>query len=96
MPCSAAEVRFFQTDDLLAAFGLTQCAQYLLFRVTLLRHLRVLLFALNRTTSNAPHSTYRWPDFRVLGQKLEVRSNEISADEVEVSVRIVCSPLGDS
>src|SRR5258708_4244947 len=52
-----------------AALRLPQRAQYLFLRMSLFRHLRVLLFALQRTTLAASNSTYRWPDLRVLGQE---------------------------
>jgi hypothetical protein len=35
--------------------------------MSLLRHLRVLLDLVHRTTPAAPNSTYRWLAFRVLG-----------------------------
>jgi hypothetical protein len=39
--------------------------------MSLLRHLRVLLDLVHRTTPAAPNSTYRWLAFRVLGQEAE-------------------------
>jgi len=54
--------------DSRAALRLTQCPQNLLFRMSLLRHLRVLLVLVQRTTLAPPNSTYRWLAFRVLGQ----------------------------
>ncbi len=51
-----------------AALRLTQGPQDLLFRMSLLQHLRVLLVLVHRTTLAASNSTYRWLVFRVLGQ----------------------------
>ena len=51
------------------AFRLAQRAQDLLFAVALLRHSRALLRLLQRTTAQAPFSTYRRYTFRVLGQR---------------------------
>ena len=51
-----------------AALRLAQGPQDLLFRMSLLRHLRVLLVFAQRTTPAASNSTYPWLAFRVLGQ----------------------------
>jgi hypothetical protein len=52
-----------------ARLGLPQRPDYLLLRMSLLCHLRVLLVLAQRTTSAASNSTYRWLAFRVLGQR---------------------------
>src|SRR5271167_5168245 len=50
-----------------AALRLPQCPQDLLLPMSLLRHLRVLLVLVQRTTLAASNSTYPWLAFRVLG-----------------------------
>src|SRR5208337_1185791 len=50
-----------------AALRLPQCPQDLLLRMSLLRHLRVLLVLVQRTTLAASNSTCPWLAFRVLG-----------------------------
>src|SRR3984957_16495110 len=55
-----------------AALRLAQGPQDLLFRMSLLRHLRVLLDLVHRTTLAAQNSTYRWLAFRVLGQPVRI------------------------
>src|SRR5271169_1521806 len=52
-----------------AALRLSQCPQDLFLRMSLLRHLRVLLVLVQRTTLAASNSTCPWLAFRVLGQQ---------------------------
>src|SRR5271154_2481909 len=61
-----------------AALRLSQCPQDLFFRMSLLRHLRVLLVIAQRTTLAAFNSTCPWLAFRVLGQLNQRRHDDQS------------------